>query len=173
MTQSTYRAMRTTALPRMDTHQRMIMALTCVGSFMVLLDISIVNTAPPSIQRTLGSGFSQLQWVVDAYTLAFAVLLLPSGALADRFGRKRLFQIGLAVFALGSLLCGLAQSPDQLDAARVLQGIGGAVLAPSSLALLVTSFPDPRQKIHAVSLWSAISAVGLGLGPTLGGALVQ
>jgi DHA2 family methylenomycin A resistance protein-like MFS transporter len=149
------------------------MALTCIGSFMVMLDVSIVNTALPSIQRALGASFSQLQWVLDAYTLPFAVLLLPSGAVADRFGRKRIFQAGLVIFTLGSLFCGLAQGPGQLDAARVLQGIGGAALAPSSLALLATAFPEPQQRIHAVSMWAAMSAVGLGLGPTLGGALVE
>jgi MFS family permease len=101
-----------------------------------LLDVSIVNTALPSIQRGLHESFSQLQWVIDAYSLAFAVLLLSAGALADRHGRKRLFLAGMAVFALGSLLCGLSTSAVELEAARVLQGIGGAALAPASLALL-------------------------------------
>lgn len=140
---------------------------------MVMLDASIVNTALPSIQRALDSGFSQLQWVIDAYTLAFAVLLLASGAFADRFGRKRVFQVGLVVFSAGSLLCGLAVGPATLDAARALQGVGGAALAPASMAVLAASFTDNRQRIHAISLWASLSAIGLALGPTLGGALVE
>src|ERR1700722_8171628 len=98
--------------------QRATLIVTCVGTFMTLLDVSIVNTALPSIQRGLHESFSQLQWVIDAYSLAFAVLLLSAGALADRHGRKRLFQVGMAVFALGSLLCGLATSAGELEAAR-------------------------------------------------------
>ena len=153
-------------------HQRATLIVTCVGTFMTLLDVAIVNTALPSIQRGLHESFSQLQWVIDAYSLAFAVLLLSSGALADRHGRKRLFQIGMAIFTLGSLLCGLAASAAELEAARVLQGIGGAALAPASLALLGTAFPDARQRTKAVATWAAISALGLGIGPTVGGLLV-
>jgi len=154
-------------------HQRATLIVTCVGTFMTLLDVAIVNTALPSIQRGLHESFSQLQWVIDAYSLAFAVLLLSSGALADRHGRKRLFQVGMAIFTLGSLLCGLAGSAAELEAARVLQGIGGAALAPASLALLGTAFPDPRQRTKAVATWAAISALGLGIGPTVGGLLVS
>ena len=153
-------------------HQRATLIVTCVGTFMTLLDVSIVNTALPSIQRGLHESFSQLQWVIDAYSLAFAVLLLSAGALADRHGRKRLFQAGMAVFALGSLLCGLSTSAAELEAARVLQGIGGAALAPASLALLGTAFADPRQRTRAVATWAGISALGLGIGPTVGGLLV-
>ena len=137
-------------------HQRATLIVTCVGTFMTLLDVSIVNTALPSIQRGLHESFSQLQWVIDAYSLAFAVLLLSAGALADRHGRKRLFQAGMAVFALGSLLCGLSTTAVELEAARVLQGIGGAALAPASLALLGTAFPDARQRTRAVATWAAI-----------------
>jgi DHA2 family methylenomycin A resistance protein-like MFS transporter len=153
-------------------HQRATLIVACVGTFMTLLDVAIVNTALPSIQRGLHESFSQLQWVIDAYSLAFAVLLLSSGALADRHGRKRLFQVGMAIFTLGSLLCGLAASAAELEAARVLQGIGGAALAPASLALLGTAFPDARQRTRAVATWAAISALGLGIGPTVGGVLV-
>jgi EmrB/QacA subfamily drug resistance transporter len=154
-------------------HQRATLIVTCVGTFMTLLDVAIVNTALPSIQRGLHESFSQLQWVIDAYSLAFAVLLLSSGALADRHGRKRLFQAGMAVFTLGSLLCGLSTNAVELEAARVLQGIGGAALAPASLALLGTAFPDARQRTRAVATWAAISALGLGVGPTVGGLLVS
>ncbi len=157
----------------MTRHQRATLAVTCVGFFMVLLDVSIVNTALPTIGRTLDAGLSELQWVVDAYTLAFAVLLLTWGTLADRVGRKRIFAVGMAVFTLGSLLCGLAGTSLELNIARALQGLGGAALAPTSLALLATAFPDPRQRIRAVSLWAAISGLALGIGPTVGGILVD
>jgi len=131
-----------------------------------------VNTALPSIQRGLHAPFSQLQWVVDAYSLAFAVLLLSAGAAADRYGRKRLFQAGMTVFALGSLLCGLSATSAELDAARALQGVGGAALAPTALALLAAAYPDARQRVRAVSLWAAMSGIALGVGPTVGGLLV-
>src|ERR1700691_6810094 len=128
--------------PAITAHQRATLIVACVGQFMTLLHVSIVNTALPSIQRGLHSSFSQLQWVVDAYSVAFAVLRLTAGAVSDRYGRKRLFQIGMAIFALGSLLCGLSTSSAELDAARVFQGIGGAALAPTALALLAAAFPD-------------------------------
>jgi EmrB/QacA subfamily drug resistance transporter len=162
----------TSATPALTAHQRATLVVTCIGTFMVLLDVSIVNTALPSIQRGLHASFSQLQWVVDAYALAFATLLLTSGGLADRFGRRRVLQIGMAIFSVGSLLCGLATSSAELNVARVVQGVGGAALAPTSLALLATAFPDARQRVKAVSLWAAMSGIALGVGPTVGGFLV-
>src|SRR5580658_2954174 len=156
----------------LSSHQRATLLICCVGSFMVLLDVSIVNTALPSIQRDLHASFSGLQWVVDAYTLAFAVLLLSAGVLADRYGRRRFFAAGMAIFTLGSLLCGCSVSGTTLEAARVLQGVGGAALAPTSLAILATAFPNAGERVRAISLWSAISGIALGIGPTVGGALV-
>jgi EmrB/QacA subfamily drug resistance transporter len=158
--------------PTLSAHQRATLIVACVGTFMTLLDVSIVNTALPAIQRGLHSSFSELQWVVDAYSLAFAVLLLTAGAVSDRYGRKRLFQVGMAIFAVGSLLCGLSTSSAELDAARVFQGLGGAALAPTALALLAAAFPEDRQRVRAVSLWAAISGIALGVGPTVGGILV-
>ncbi len=157
----------------MSVHQRKTLAVCCVGFFMVLMDLTIVNTALPTIERNLNAGFSGVQWVVDAYTLSFAALLLSGGAFADRFGRKRVFQIGMAVFACSSLLCGLAGSATQLHLARAVQGVGAAALAPASLALLATAFPAPRDRVRAISLYVALSSTALGVGPTLGGALVS
>src|SRR6266542_2723996 len=114
------------------------LAVTCIGFFMVLLDVSIVTVALPTIQAGLRASLADLQWVVDAYTLPFAVLLLTAGTLGDRFGRKRLFLVGLGVFTVGSALCGLAPDLGWLIAGRVLQGAGGAALAPGSLSLLAS-----------------------------------
>ncbi len=156
----------------MTVHQRRTLAVCCAGFFMVLLDLTIVNTALPTIERRLHAGFSGVQWVVDAYTLSFAALLLSGGTFADRFGRKRLFGFGMALFAVSSLLCGMSQSTLELNLARALQGVGAAALAPASLALLATAFPVPRERVRAVSLYAALSSTALGFGPTIGGALV-
>src|SRR5713101_8895029 len=108
----------------------------CVGTFMLLLDVTIVNVALPKIQAGLGSSFTDLQWVIDAYSLTLAALLLTSGSLADLLGRRRIFAIGLVIFSAASLLCGVAQSPLMLDLSRGVQGIGGAMIFATSLALL-------------------------------------
>jgi MFS family permease len=126
---------------QMTAHQRRTLTVCCTGFFMVLLDLTIVNTALPTIETRLHAGFTGVQWVVDAYTLSFAALLLTGGTFADRFGRKRLFGLGMALFAASSLLCGLSTSTLELNLGRALQGIGGAALAPSSLALVATAFP--------------------------------
>src|SRR5262249_17745686 len=130
------------------------LAVTCIGFFMVLLDVSIVTVALPTIQSSLRASLADLQWVVDAYTLPFAVLLLTAGTLGDRYGRKRLFMVGLGVFIAGSAFCGLAPDLRWLIVGRALQGVGGAALAPGSLSLLASAFTDPRERIQALGLWS-------------------
>jgi EmrB/QacA subfamily drug resistance transporter len=154
-------------MERMDRKWWTLLAV-CVGTFMLLLDVTIVVVALPDIQRALHAGFSDVQWVVDAYALALASFLLTSGVLADRYGRRRLFAIGLVIFTAGSLLCGLAQSPLMLILSRAGQGVGGAIMFATSLALLGQSFRG-RDRGIAFGLWGAITGVAVSLGPILGG----
>ncbi len=145
----------------------------CFGLFMVMLDNTIVNVALPSIQRDLGAGVAGLQLVVDAYVLVFASLLLTAGSLGDRFGRRRVFRAGLVVFTASSALCGLAPSLAALVGGRALQAVGSAALLPSTLAILTATFPDPRERVQAIGLWSGASAMALAAGPVLGGLLTD
>jgi len=142
----------------------------CTGTFMLLLDVTIVIVAQPAIQSGLHASFTDVQWVLDAYALTLASLLLTSGVLADRYGRKRLFQIGLVIFTLGSLLCGVAQDPLMLILSRSGQGVGGAIMFATSLALLGNSFRG-RDRGVAFGVWGAITGVATALGPVLGGVI--
>src|SRR6202453_4913214 len=142
----------------------------CTGSFMLLLDVTIVIVAQPAIQTGLHASFSDVQWTLDAYALTLASLLLTSGVLADRYGRKRLFSIGLVIFTLGSLLCGLAANPLMLIISRSAQGVGGAIMFATSLALLGHSFRGKDRGV-AFGVWGAISGVSTALGPVLGGVI--
>ncbi len=142
--------------------------VVCAATFMLLLDITIVIVALPTIQSELHASFSDVQWVIDAYALTLASVLLTAGSLADRYGRRRLFTVGLVVFTLGSLLCGVAQSPIMLIVSRSAQGIGGAILFATSLALLAQSFQGKERGV-AFGIWGAVTGVAAGLGPVLGG----
>jgi EmrB/QacA subfamily drug resistance transporter len=144
----------------------------CLGTFMLLLDVTIVNVALPDIQMALHSSFSGLQWVIDAYALSLAALLLTAGSLADRFGRRRLYIIGLAIFTVGSLLCGIAGTTLILQLSRGLQGVGGAIMFSVSLALLADAFRG-KDRGTAFGIWGAITGVAVAIGPLLGGALTS
>jgi EmrB/QacA subfamily drug resistance transporter len=144
----------------------------CLGTFMLLLDVTIVNVALPSIQDALNSSFSALQWVVDAYALTLAALLLTAGSLADMYGRRRLYVVGLGIFTAASLLCGLATSTVMLQLSRALQGVGGAIMFAVSLALLADAFRGKDRGV-AFGVWGAITGLAVAIGPLLGGALTS
>jgi len=144
-----------------------------VATFMLLLDITIVNTALPSIEEDLNATFTDLQWVVDAYTLSLAALVLTAGVLADRLGRRRVFAVGLGIFTLASLLAGLATDPTFLNLARALQGVGGAVMFAVSLALVAQEFSAGRERGTAMGVYGATIGVSVAIGPLVGGALTE
>src|SRR4051812_48370824 len=144
----------------------------CLGTFMLLVDITIINVALPDIQKQIDASFSDLQWVVDAYALTLASLLLTTGSLADLYGRRKLYILGLGVFTLASLLCGLSTSPLMLIASRGFQGVGGAIMFAVSLALLASAF-SRRERGIAFCVWGAITGLAVAIGPLLGGALTS
>ncbi len=166
------RAPQTPAL-RMGTPQaRWVLLTTVLGSSLAMLDATVVNVALERIGADLGAGFSGLQWTVNAYTLTLAALILLGGSLSDRFGRRRVFVVGVCWFAAASLLCGLAWDIETLIAARALQGVGGALLTPGSLAIISASFAG-ADRAAAVGAWSGLGGVAGAVGPFLGGWLVE
>jgi EmrB/QacA subfamily drug resistance transporter len=148
------------------------LAIVSLALFMVVLDNLIVTVALPAIRADLGASLQSLEWTINAYTLAFAVTLIPGAALGDRFGRKRLFLTGLALFTLSSAAAALAPTTSALVAARALQGVGGAIVAPLTLTLLADAFPAQKRGA-ALGIWSGISGTGIALGPLVGGAVVE
>lgn len=149
-----------------------ILAATILGSSMAYIDGTVVNVALPVLQKDFGARIDQVQWVVEAYTLLVASLVLVGGTLGDRYGRRRIYALGIAIYAIASLWCGLAPDIGQLVAARALQGIGGALLVPGSLAIITAFFPE-SERGRAIGTWSGLSAVSTAIGPLLGGWLVD
>ncbi len=147
-------------------------AITSLALFMVSLDNLVVTTAIPVIRVDLGASLEQLEWTVNAYTLTFAVLLLTGAALGDRFGRRRMFALGLSIFTLGSVAAAVAPSIDALNAARAVQGVGGAIVMPLTLTLLSAAVP-PEKRGLALGAWGGIGGLAIAFGPVVGGAVVE
>jgi EmrB/QacA subfamily drug resistance transporter len=150
---------------------RAVLSIACLSMFVVSLDSSIVNVALPQIGRQLHTTGPGLSWVVDAYTLTLAALLISSGTLADRIGRRRCFQLGMVVFAAGSIICSVAPGPAVLILGRVVQGAGGSMLNPVALAIIGSVFVDPRARARAMGTWGAVLGIAMALGPIAGGVL--
>ncbi|GBR11694.1 MFS transporter [Acetobacter oeni] len=153
------------------THGRrwFILASCCLSLLLVTMDVTIVNVILPSIRHAFGAGISGLQWIVDAYTLVVAAFLMLAGSVADRIGRRRVFLTGVTTFCIGSALCGLAATTGQMIAARVFQGIGGAMMNPVALSIIANTFLDPRERARAIGIWGMMSGAALAFGPMVGG----
>lgn len=159
---------RKTTLSCTEKQSRWILAATILASSMAFIDGTVVNVALPALQKTLQATSIGVLWVVEAYTLLLSALLLVGGSLGDHYGRKRVFLIGVSLFALASIWCGLAPTIEQLIAARAVQGVGGALLIPGSLAIISASFPAEKRG-RAIGTWSGFSAITTAIGPVLGG----
>src|SRR5215472_4362310 len=153
------------------TNPWLVLLVLTTGFFMILLDTTIVNVAVPAMSTGLGATLDQILWVLNAYLLVYTVLLITAGRLGDLYGQRTLFAIGLFIFTLASALCGLSQNADQLIAFRVLQGVGGALLTPQTLAILTSIFP-PERRGAAFGVWGGVAGLATLAGPTLGGAII-
>ena len=158
---------------RKPVHPNFVLAICCMSLLLVGMDVTIINVALPAIQRDLHASLAGLQWIVDAYTLVLASFLMLSGSMSDRFGRRRIFQIGLTLFLAGSLLCSLTHTIGGLTFFRALQGLGASMLNPVALSIIANAFQQPRDRARAIGVWGVVGGAALAVGPLLGGALTQ
>ena len=164
---------RPAPVTRRSVTPRQVLGVASLGAVLAFVDATIVNVAFPDIAEDFeGTSLATISWVLNAYNIVFAAFLVAAGRVADLLGRKRLFEWGIVIFTLASVLCAVAPSVGTLVAARVLQALGAAIVVPASLALVLEAFPE-RERAHGVALWSAVAALAAGLGPRLGGVLVQ
>src|SRR5271154_4500987 len=158
-------------MPELDRKWWTLIAV-CTATFMLLLDITVVNVALPDIQRSLHSSFSDIQWVVDAYSLTLAAFLLTAGVIGDMFGRREVFAIGLGIFSVASLVCGLSTSSEMLNLSRAAQGVGGAIMFATSLALIAAAFHG-KDRGTAFGIYGAVLGGAVAVGPLIGGAITS
>src|SRR6184192_1936486 len=163
---------RQTVVPCARLSEPWILAATILGSSMAFIDSTVVNVALPALQKNLDATVLDVQWVIESYALFLAALLLAGGSMGDRFGRRRVFCSGVALFALASIGCGLAENVSQLIVARAIQGVAGALLVPGSLAIISASFDEARRG-QAIGTWSGFTAITAGIGPVMGGWLIE
>jgi MFS family permease len=156
-----------------DTRRWLVLGVMCLSLLLIVMDNTIVNVALPTLQSDLDAGTTELQWVVDAYILVFAGLLLTMGSLGDRFGRRGALAIGLSVMGIASILSSFANSADQLIATRALMGAGGAMIMPATLSIITNVFTDRRERAQAIAIWSATAGAAVAIGPVTGGWLLE
>jgi EmrB/QacA subfamily drug resistance transporter len=154
-------------------HPMVILASCCLSLFLVTMDVTIVNIALPAIRRDLHASVAGLQWSIDGYTIVIASFLMLAGSMADRIGRRRVFQVGLGLFSFGSLLCSFAPTISTLILCRVVQAIGGSMLNPAAMSIITNTFTEPRERARAIGLWGAVTGVSMAAGPLLGGLLTE